>query len=203
MHAMTLLTTLRKRWLIATFAFAALAEAAPAPTFRFDGADWQLRQGMVGDYDFERLPQADVEGRADHLVVVFIDRVTPNFGAPELAGAMQQEVRQNGTVLKAWTQPATPPGLKDYLILGRTDNRVTHEISIGLQRITTTVEGFPEVLTYVHTFEAGTKDDAVTRWLARDGARIQHTLSGWREVPTPAELLAMASAKAANAHEAK
>lgn len=200
---MTLPATLRKHWLVATFALAALAEAAPAPTLRFDGADWQLRQGMVGNYDFERIPQAGVEGRADHLVVVCIDRVTPDFGTPELAGAMQQETRQNGTVLKAWTQPAATPGLKDYLILGRTDNRVTHEISVGLQRITTTVEGFPEVLTYVHTFEASTKDDAVTRWLARDGARIQVALSGWHEVPTPAELLAMARAKLANAHEAR
>ena len=197
---MTRPATRRHPWLLATFALATLAEAAPAPALRFDGSAWQLRHAMVGDFDFERVPKADDEGRADPLVIVVIDRVTPNFGAAELAGAMLDDVRQTGTVLKTWTQPAaTSGGAKDYLILGRSENRVTHEITIGLQRITTTGEGFPEVLTVAHIFQAGTKEDAMTRWVARDGARIEHALSDWHGMPTFAELREMARANATEA----
>lgn len=199
MPAMTSPPTRRRPWLLAALACAGLAKAAPAPAMRFDGSDWQLRQGMPNNYDFERVPQAGADDPAEHLVIVLIDRVTPFFGAPELASAMLQEQRQTGTVLKAWTQPAATPGAKDYLSVGRSDNGVTHAVSIGVQRVTTTPEGFPEVLVFAHTFKANTKEAAIQRWLAVDGARIERALAGWHEVPAPADLLAMAREKAAKA----
>jgi hypothetical protein len=165
------------------------ARAGDAPlTLSFDDVRYTFFRGDKGDYEFH---STDVTRKDDVVAFMIVDGDFLKGRSFEFATAVLEELRAGGTVVQMNCSRAAVEATRDCLFVAWRRDARTHRVEAAFVRFMATDGGGLQMVGFTHRMPDETPDAAVADWLGANQARIAHALVDWRDLPSPAALIAL------------